>query len=832
MVSRQRQAVVNQTHYVQPARPSRSAPAQRSQSNPKMGNQTVQRLLRDGVIQAKLTVNQPGDCSEQEADRVADQGLAAPANPAVSGAPPRIQLFSGQPNRQVDAVPASVDHVLCNPGRPLDPALQQDMEQRFGHDFSRVRVHSGATAEQSAREVNANAYTVGHNVVFASGQFAPRSSEGRRLIAHELTHVVQQSSAAGNVVGRSNEGLSPISAMTDPAEVEADHVATRVASGQPAGPIHAATSNALHAQPAHGLSKKVDWEPEVEADTRSAHVKVGKTVSLKFHVSNERTAPKGTTFDWRGMRLEQSAAIAMVGFSDHVGAHATLVVKGQTAGISDVGTTVYFRTPGAQEDYEYTPLVRVEVGSEIEVAEAELAQIEDLRAAGKEASPSRESAAQQEAKAAAQHSLGKASHAAGGEIDQIVTSVGLDIAKIENARYRGYQDALGDLNLTQLDEKEQSGNVKSFALSLVGNLVWALSGLIALTPFGLEGAIAAGLINKLGMNVRDAHIRASSLAKLAFMHRGRVATAVGVGGAMLAQFANGLPSGGSSGGGNVSRPLIQFRDQLNALNAGVFNAMKRDLYSTLIRLLVIAPPAQDVDAQQYAGRLENGIRQVLFGGYYENGGATGNQVNPAVIQTDARNQLLRRLVVSSGTIVGEKLVSTNLDKYGVGKLVGPAVSLVGGAKALELGDYELVVEQLQRAARVLSLEGLPNVDADQLRDDFARAGTVTLSARWAPSGKAKLFSGGSGSAWATLTGNWVVEASYNEADEAMGVEQQMVEQLNGDIFDVDFIKIRKQWLADANIGKGGATAFSLNKLKIHLVDRRSGGSDLWLIYNP
>ena len=66
------------------------------------------------------------------------------------------------------------------------------MEQRFGHDFSRVRVHSGPAAEQSAREVNANAYTVSHDIVFGAGRFAPSTPEGRRLIAHELTHVVQQ----------------------------------------------------------------------------------------------------------------------------------------------------------------------------------------------------------------------------------------------------------------------------------------------------------------------------------------------------------------------------------------------------------------------------------------------------------------------------------------------------------------------------------------------------------------------------------------------------------------------------------------------------------------
>lgn len=142
--------------------------------------------------QTKLSIGASNDPLEQEADRVADQVLAKPENPALSGAPPRIQRFMGQSSAVAGTAPASVDRGLASPGRPLEPALRQDMEQRFGHDFSQVRVHSGAEAERSVQDVNANAYTVGHNVVFGSGRFVPENREGRRLIAHELTHVMQQ----------------------------------------------------------------------------------------------------------------------------------------------------------------------------------------------------------------------------------------------------------------------------------------------------------------------------------------------------------------------------------------------------------------------------------------------------------------------------------------------------------------------------------------------------------------------------------------------------------------------------------------------------------------
>jgi len=147
------------------------------------------------IVQPKLKINQPGDEYEQEADRVAEQVLAAPAHTEVSGAAPHIQRYAGQPNGEAEMAPASVDRVLSSPGRPLDWTLQQNMEQRLGYDFSRVRVHSGAAVEQSAREVNAHAYTVGHDMVFGAGQFAPGTHEGQRLIAHELTHVVQQTGA-------------------------------------------------------------------------------------------------------------------------------------------------------------------------------------------------------------------------------------------------------------------------------------------------------------------------------------------------------------------------------------------------------------------------------------------------------------------------------------------------------------------------------------------------------------------------------------------------------------------------------------------------------------
>jgi Domain of unknown function (DUF4157) len=155
-------------------------------------------------MQAKLSVNQPGDPYEQEADRIAGQVLATPAHPGVAGTA-RIQRLAARSASETLTAPASVEMAVAGSGRPLDAPVRREMEQRFGHDFWQVRVHTGGTAEQSARDINARAYTVGPNLVFAAGEFNPATRAGRRLLAHELTHVVQQSGAQPDVVRRQGD---------------------------------------------------------------------------------------------------------------------------------------------------------------------------------------------------------------------------------------------------------------------------------------------------------------------------------------------------------------------------------------------------------------------------------------------------------------------------------------------------------------------------------------------------------------------------------------------------------------------------------------------------
>jgi hypothetical protein len=161
------------------------------------------------------------------------------------------------------AVPSSVHETISSPGRPLDADTRGSLEPRFHHDFSRVRVHTDVSAGESAQEVGAAAYTVGHNVVFAPGNFAPTSEEGRTLLAHELAHVVQQESGdPGRLVS-----------APEWAEREADSAAAQVQSGAAHTLSLGRTGLNLSLQPTGGGTQpKVD--PVIEAARSAAFVRV------------------------------------------------------------------------------------------------------------------------------------------------------------------------------------------------------------------------------------------------------------------------------------------------------------------------------------------------------------------------------------------------------------------------------------------------------------------------------------------------------------------------------------------------------------------------------
>jgi hypothetical protein len=143
-----------------------------------------------------LKIGRPDDAFEHEADRVADEvmsgtGIAAQWSLSrMSIAPPLQRKPAGY--APAHASRATVDEGLQSSSPPLDAETRGFMESRFGHDFGRVKIHSDEAASRSALSLGARSYTVGDSIIFSSGSYSPQSADGRRLLAHELAHVVQQ----------------------------------------------------------------------------------------------------------------------------------------------------------------------------------------------------------------------------------------------------------------------------------------------------------------------------------------------------------------------------------------------------------------------------------------------------------------------------------------------------------------------------------------------------------------------------------------------------------------------------------------------------------------
>jgi hypothetical protein len=145
----------------------------------------------------------------------------------------RSAINRGPANGHDHTVPPIVNNVLRSSGQPLDMETRAFMEPRFGHDFSHVRVHTDLEAALSAQAMNARAYTTGRDVVFGPGQYSPSSRQGRTLLAHELTHIIQQSNGSPSL-----QANSEVSTPGEPAEVEADRVAEIVMAGQSVPQVH------------------------------------------------------------------------------------------------------------------------------------------------------------------------------------------------------------------------------------------------------------------------------------------------------------------------------------------------------------------------------------------------------------------------------------------------------------------------------------------------------------------------------------------------------------------------------------------------------------------
>jgi hypothetical protein len=168
-------------------------------------------------FQPKLTVNQPNDVYEQEADAMADKVMRMETSQTVGSffkpatAIQRKCAACEEDDKKIHRKESNENEIqgsneldsyvntLGSSGQPLPEASRQFFEPHFGRDFSNVRIHNDAVAAKSAQSINALAYTTGNNIVFNSGQYSPESESGKKIMAHELTHVVQQSSGLTTV---------------------------------------------------------------------------------------------------------------------------------------------------------------------------------------------------------------------------------------------------------------------------------------------------------------------------------------------------------------------------------------------------------------------------------------------------------------------------------------------------------------------------------------------------------------------------------------------------------------------------------------------------------
>jgi hypothetical protein len=176
-----------------------------------IGNQAVQRLLQADAEESavgsagRLAISKAGDKYEQEADRIAEQVVGMPAPQLQRTARAITPLIRANGSEGATANDVVTDRIASTRGggSPLPESSRSFMESRFGMDFSQVRIHTGDYASQLSRDLNAKAFTVGSDIYFKAGNFSPESSEGRYLLAHELTHTVQQGAAQQGAVEQS-----------------------------------------------------------------------------------------------------------------------------------------------------------------------------------------------------------------------------------------------------------------------------------------------------------------------------------------------------------------------------------------------------------------------------------------------------------------------------------------------------------------------------------------------------------------------------------------------------------------------------------------------------
>jgi hypothetical protein len=249
-------------------------------------------------IQPKMKVSTPGDPFEREADRIANQVMRMPESQlqrtcACGGGCPKCQ--TQQPRREPNLLqtkrigtgttqeivtPRVVHEVLRSSGQPLAASTRAFFGPRFGHDFSQVRIHTGGQAAEAAQAVKAKAFTVGQDMVFGEGQYSPETDKGQQLLAHELTHVVQQSGSQSLLQRAENDTVPGCATLTDSlsdvdGKVNTSLTTARASAGTPpaGGAVATAVANDLGRNVQTGRTAIEVWASTLPATKQSLPAK-------------------------------------------------------------------------------------------------------------------------------------------------------------------------------------------------------------------------------------------------------------------------------------------------------------------------------------------------------------------------------------------------------------------------------------------------------------------------------------------------------------------------------------------------------------------------------
>ena len=619
---------------------------------------------------------------EEEADRIAEQVMRMPVsdstmsatNAKEEGSQRRCPLCMLEIGRKPSTksnletgyqVTDEINRIRSSDGSQLDGGTKTFMESRFGYDFSQVKIHADESAATSSKSINALAYTIGNDIVFGQGHYQPHTLEGRRLLAHELTHVVQQTEHSGELIQRQSPTPQdlPGSHPDKPPEIVTISIGD-VVVGKEQNAYLSAVQFEVTLNPKGNDPVDYRWSVELEGRDTVQITGIKEDSAYEASVGLIGLKPgRATIFPKLEIRQRNRKPIH---------------VKGTPVSLTVIHVDVLKEASNEYRKYlsDYESFTRRWTELQLKQSKGENVseKIQEENAGEIKRYELARQRAEEAAKIALDVSKKKKVH---DEIGSLLVNIDLAIERIETAKADGFNEAIELLNAEEL---EKPSNANAFWIALAGNLLWAVSG-------SLPWIAATALAKMKSARLMD-YFKSSSYAAT------HVSTAIGTVGAMMAQFSGGMPSGGERKAG-LKKELLKY---FGIINAQVANKQRRMSRLLLLEAMSKEPPTEKMDPIEYVADLSVGFRYTLYGDIYREGLNDGALPDGSKIKDFARDQLLHQYVAGTSAISGGKIAPTAISKLEGENLVEQAINALGGQKALLFEPYELVKNQLHRAA--------------------------------------------------------------------------------------------------------------------------------------